>query len=305
VQVATTHTLAIHYVPVSTSATVKDRAKERVAWTTYYDGAKHGVMLPSGNADQPGAPAVVGELRANPVFNAPTDIVRGIDGPSLQARKGLLAQACSANSYPASVARYLDEAFYYVPVQLALALQRGGNYVEALDWFRAAYDYTAPPAQRRIHPLLVNEASRTDSYMRGPGWLLDPLNPHAALALRKDGNTRFVALCIAMRALRTRAAVREAARAAAEGASMRPRRRGGWPPPRRSRRWSRAKPAASPPGARGPSPTPRPIAPPAPRARWRARPSRRQLSWSPASRPRCWRVGICPGCAARPSIPGR
>ena len=195
-QVATTRTWPIYYVPVSSSATVKDRAKERVAWSTYYNGARHGVMLATTEDNLPVAPLIIKEMKANPVFAAPTDIVRGVDGPTLQARKGLLAQAHADNAWPPSVARYLDEGFFYVPVQLALALQRCGHHVEALDWFRAAYDYTAPTTDRRIHPLLVNEATRTDSYTRGPGWLLDPLNPHAALAMRKDGNTRFIALCI-------------------------------------------------------------------------------------------------------------
>jgi hypothetical protein len=91
---------------------------------------------------------------------------------------------------------YLDEAYYYVPVQLALQLQKRGFYEEALDWFRTVYDYSAPAAVRKIYYGLVAEESLPDTYVRSPDWLRDPANPHAFASGRLLTNTRFVLLSI-------------------------------------------------------------------------------------------------------------
>ena len=39
---------------------------------------------------------------------------------------------------------YLREIFYFVPMALALQLQKSGQYLAALDWFRVVYACDLP-----------------------------------------------------------------------------------------------------------------------------------------------------------------
>jgi hypothetical protein len=50
---------------------------------------------------------------------------------------------------PASLRTYLEEAFYFVPMLIGLTLEQSGEYESALEWFRTAYDYTAPKPDGR------------------------------------------------------------------------------------------------------------------------------------------------------------
>ena len=95
-----------------------------------------------------------------------------------------------------SIRAYLDEAYYFVPVHLALQLCRAGHYLEALDWFRTVYDYSAANNQRIVSPLLSNNAKESNNFNRLQNWLLDPLNPHAIAATRQRAYTRFTLLSI-------------------------------------------------------------------------------------------------------------
>jgi hypothetical protein len=71
----------------------------------------------------------------------------------------------------------VEEAYYFVPVHLALGLQRSGEYLAALDVLRNVYDYTAGVSARKIYHGLVVEESRANGYVRGEEWLLDPSIP--------------------------------------------------------------------------------------------------------------------------------
>jgi hypothetical protein len=95
-----------------------------------------------------------------------------------------------------STRAYLQEAWYFVPIHLALELHRAGQYEAALNWFRTAYDYGAPKAARRVSCGIMDGASLEADYERAQNWLLDPLNPHAIAATRKDTYTRFTLLAI-------------------------------------------------------------------------------------------------------------
>jgi hypothetical protein len=86
---------------------------------------------------------------------------------------------------------YPSEAYYFVPMALAQALQASGDYEAALGWFRTVYDYTAPVDQRKVYYGLILEESLPDSYDRSQDWLLDPLDPHAIAATRRDTYTRY------------------------------------------------------------------------------------------------------------------
>ena len=94
---------------------------------------------------------------------------------------------------------YLWEAFYGVPVSIAIALQRAGHYTEALDWFRLAYDYTRPLSERKSFFPLLAEEQIAGSVAYGESvlaWLRDPLDVHAIAATRPSTFTRATILLI-------------------------------------------------------------------------------------------------------------
>jgi len=97
---------------------------------------------------------------------------------------------------PEAVLTYLQEAFYFVPMAIALQLQRARQYTAALDWFRSVYDYTKPLEDRKIYYGLELEEDEEYGYERYDDWLLDPLNPHAVAETRRSTYTRFTLLSI-------------------------------------------------------------------------------------------------------------
>lgn len=88
---------------------------------------------------------------------------------------------------------YLHEAYYFVPLHLALRLQRSGHFEEALEWLRTVYDYGLD-TDRRISYLLDREGGATAepvAFGRPDDWLFDATNPHAHASLRSNAYTRF------------------------------------------------------------------------------------------------------------------
>jgi hypothetical protein len=137
-------------------------------------------------------------LPVMPSVTGPFDLSGQLSSKDLQLRKALIQKAFTANQNgPASNLAYLHEAYLFVAVQLALGLQRTGEYSAALDWLRTVYDYTAPPATRKIYHGLVAEESLGEVYKRGQDWLLDPLNPHSIAATRRNTYTRYTLQLIA------------------------------------------------------------------------------------------------------------
>lgn len=99
--------------------------------------------------------------------------------------------------HPASNLTYLDEYYYFVPLQLATELQRNGHFVAALDWYRTVYDHAEPSGrERKIWYGLVREESLASDFSRIQDWLLDPLNPHAVARTRFNTYTRFTVLSL-------------------------------------------------------------------------------------------------------------
>jgi hypothetical protein len=93
------------------------------------------------------------------------------------------------------------EVFFFVPVQLALQLQRAGQYEAALDWFRTVYDIDKPVTQtggqwsddaRKVFYGLSTERSANPQFIRVPGSLEEDSNPHDVAVTRVDPYTRFV-----------------------------------------------------------------------------------------------------------------
>ena len=144
-------------------------------------------------------PGSVTEL--SPQVSAPFDIPEYGSQGTLQSRREEIERAFNSNSGPAkSLLTYLQEAYYSVPIHLALRLQRGGHYVSALDWLRTVYDFTVPeksPAEKRkIFYGLAQEEKLEFKFQRVEDWLRDPLDPHAIAACRNNTYTRFTLLSI-------------------------------------------------------------------------------------------------------------
>lgn len=107
-----------------------------------------------------------------------------------------------------AISRDNREKYYFVPLALALALHRAGQYLAALDWFRMVYAYDLPLSDRKIYYGLVLERdpqpNRQLMYERNLFWLAETLNPHdivdesyqSAASARYDVHTRFVVMSI-------------------------------------------------------------------------------------------------------------
>lgn len=141
-------------------------------------------------------------IRAIPRVNAPLNVPLHLSATNLQLRRQEIIKAFALNAdATASVLQYLREAFYFVPLHLALALQSAGHHLAALDCFRTVYDYesqSGPPNQRNIYYGLELDAKLPDVplYQQADGWLLDPLNPHSIAATRHYTYTRFTIMSL-------------------------------------------------------------------------------------------------------------
>src|SRR5262249_28334335 len=120
--------------------------------------------------------------------------LRGFD----TMQRSQLAQIAALNrDSPRPCWAYLDEAFHFLPLHLALQLHRSGFFEDALRWFRKLYDYAKPAGSRSTYPPLDPTGDASDgSYTRLPDWLADPLDVHAIAATRPGSYARFVLLCL-------------------------------------------------------------------------------------------------------------
>jgi hypothetical protein len=93
---------------------------------------------------------------------------------------------------------YLYEAYYFVPMLVALDQQKRGQFESALDWYRTVYDYTQNLAtNRKIFYGLVLEETLANVFDRPIDWLLDPLNPHQIAQTRANAYSRYTVMNIA------------------------------------------------------------------------------------------------------------
>jgi hypothetical protein len=124
----------------------------------------------------------------------------GLDQWAAESRERL-------NTYKISPAqrRFIEEAYFFVPLQIALQLQQAGQYDAALAWFRLVYAYdlrydfpidNRSPGKRKVYHGLVLEEGRPPYIKRGGQWLLD-LTPHSLAGKRGNAYTRFVLLSLA------------------------------------------------------------------------------------------------------------
>lgn len=140
---------------------------------------------------------IIEDTRVAPRVTGPFDIVPGLPDAKVSLRGLVIWKAFDDNADgPESTLIYLREAYYFVPMLLALQLQKRGEFTRALDWFRTVYDYSAPVGYRKIYYGLVQEESQDPGYEREDEWLLDPLDPHAIAATRRNTYTRFTLLSL-------------------------------------------------------------------------------------------------------------
>ena len=136
-------------------------------------------------------------IQIAPTVTGPFDITEGLSESELQARRWQIKGVFGKNTEaPSSVKIYLEEAWYFVPIHVALQLQRRRQFIAALDWFRTVYDYSVAGAKRNIYYGLVLEKDLSTALERSEGWLLDPLDPHAIAATRAGTYTRFTILSL-------------------------------------------------------------------------------------------------------------
>jgi cold shock CspA family protein len=89
------------------------------------------------------------------------------------------------------------EALWLVPLQLAVALARAGQYGAATDWLRTLYAPELPAAERIVFAGFRAQDSG-DALSRPEAWLLkDELNPHRIAQGRARTHLRFVLVLLA------------------------------------------------------------------------------------------------------------
>ena len=134
-----------------------------------------------------------------PDFGGPYTIRERVDS---RTRRALIADTLAKNiDKPRSQQTYLHEAFFSIPLQIALALQRAHNFESALDWFRLVYDYGQPNGERNIYTGLDDSLIGGPNYVRGLlQWVQDPLDPHAIAGTRPGtyarGTLLFLIRCL-------------------------------------------------------------------------------------------------------------
>ena len=108
------------------------------------------------------------------------------------------------------VPSHLKEIFYFVPLLCALQLQRSGEYLAALDWFRTVYAYHLPPGRltpdklppgtkplpdrRQIYFGLTLDEQTPTVFLRPANWPREGLNPHDIVQGRAKALTSFVVI---------------------------------------------------------------------------------------------------------------
>lgn len=96
-----------------------------------------------------------------------------------------------------TIKEVLYEAYYFVPMLIALDQQQRGDYPTALSWYQSVYDYTNNLThKRKIFYGLVLEQSITNVFDRPTDWLLDPLNPHLIAQTRTNAYTKYTLMNI-------------------------------------------------------------------------------------------------------------
>jgi hypothetical protein len=113
-------------------------------------------------------------------------------------RRLLITGLFGSITNPSLAPNYLQEIFYFVPMALALQLQKSGQYLVALDWIETFYTDHFAAADRKIYLGLKLEETLPTQYQRNPdNWLRVGLNPHEIATVRANSHTRFTLMTLA------------------------------------------------------------------------------------------------------------
>ncbi len=104
--------------------------------------------------------------------------IQALRGTALKAFESYLDQQNQQIFFKNEPPLYLKEIFYFVPLAIAIQLQKSGEYTAALDWIQTVYAYNLPADQRKIYPGLIVEKNGTPILSRTEHWLRLVLNPH-------------------------------------------------------------------------------------------------------------------------------
>jgi hypothetical protein len=98
---------------------------------------------------------------------------------------------------PHQAPNFLREIGYFVPMALALQLQKSGQYLAALDWFQTVYAHNLPVNERKIYHGLTLEATNIPTnFDRTGDWLRVGLNPHEIATKRANAYTAFTLMSL-------------------------------------------------------------------------------------------------------------
>lgn len=136
-----------------------------------------------------------GNAYLKPVVSVDIDIDVNKTPNELQRRRYSTLRNLSVNNDThISQWLYLQEYYYFMPMLLAIQLQKNKFYTQALDWYKMVFDYTAPLGRRKIYyGLTLEEVIPTGNVLSGnvSNWLTSPTDPHQIAALRPNNYTRF------------------------------------------------------------------------------------------------------------------
>ncbi|HEX8904639.1 MAG TPA: neuraminidase-like domain-containing protein, partial [Longimicrobiaceae bacterium] len=141
--------------------------------------------------------AVVPAWGANGWKTQTRALVSDLAETELPPRAAAIRQMMLANTDAAATRTYLEELFFWMPMQLALLLQQAGQHTAALDWFRTVYGYNLKAGQRKVYYGLIEEETFPCVYQTTDQWLRTELNPHEVAPQRAGALTRFTLLAIA------------------------------------------------------------------------------------------------------------
>jgi len=144
--------------------------------------------------------ALTTKLGANlpePLRDTALVITEQLTDTQLSERRTLIANQFGNLANPAQAPNYLQEIFYFVPLALALQLQKAGQFLSALDWIETFYADHLKASERKIYRGLVVEEQITTQYQRNPdNWLRVGLNPHEIATVRASAHTQFTLMTL-------------------------------------------------------------------------------------------------------------
>ncbi|MBD80524.1 MAG: hypothetical protein CL840_16525 [Crocinitomicaceae bacterium] len=125
-------------------------------------------------------------------YNGNIPITSNKNSADFQHQRVQVQSMMDSNKNSPSLSNYMAEAYYFLPMLLALKLHENGYFEEALAWYRSVYDYQwKTPAERKIYYGLVLEEFTKKNYSLAADWLLDPMDPHNIAMTRTEAYTSY------------------------------------------------------------------------------------------------------------------